>query len=568
LLKKSTLAREYYHHKFRYILVDEYQDTNHAQYLLVKLLTGSNTSLTVVGDSDQSIYAFRGATIRNILEFEKDFENTHTVLLEQNYRSVNNILEAANSVIDQNPDRKKKNLWSDKGEGVKIQGFAAHDGYDEANFICSKIKELVDDGTRWGDIAVFFRTNSASRSIEEKLVNNRIPYRLVGGTKFYDRMEIKDVLAYLYAVINRFDDIHVRRILNIPTRGIGKTTEERVAKFAWEHGCAFGDVFEMLDDVPDINSSARQKLLNFNSMLTQIADWIDNEEPELGSIVERVIKDSGYLEELEQSKDPQDQVRVENLDQLVQAATSFVPQQFDDDSEVEESEVEESEVEEISTKISTEHDVENNSDDWHQVRGRSGLEAFLEQVALIADADDIPDNSTEDLGMVTLMTLHTAKGLEFDNVFLTGFEDGTLPHANAFDSEFELQEERRLAYVGITRARERLFITWASRRNVFGNWIDFIPSRFANDIPDGVIEWIHQEKVVPENGDYDPWEFESGFGSRRQNYWNSKFRRNRQQNSEHSHNTSSNGHSNDAKSTSSGGQQELTPYQKYKLGIK
>ena len=481
LLKGNSDVQEYYQHKFKYILIDEYQDTNHAQYVLVRLLRGGG-SLTVVGDSDQSIYAFRGATIRNILEFEQDYEDAQTILLEQNYRSVNNILKAANSVIDQNPNRTKKNLWSDKGDGALIQGYNAEDNYAEADYVVQQVESLAGQDTHYKDIAVFYRSNAQSRSIEEKLINARIPYKLVGGVRFYERREIRDLIAYLHATINRDDDIHLRRILNVPRRGIGKTTEDRVATFAYEHGCSFGDALQMLEEVEGVNASAGKKLSDFDASLATLEQWIDTEQPELGDIVQKIAEDTGYLAELQLSQDVQDQVRVDNIFELVEAAKSFTPQNVDPDTEDADLGVPE---------------IPNT--------GRRALELFLEQIALISDSDQIPSNDPDDPGQVTLMTLHTAKGLEFDNVFLTGFEDGTLPLRNSLDSEFDLTEERRLAYVGITRARKQLFITWASRRNVYGKWIDLMVSRFAKDIPADLIEWDESETPVSSafGGDFD-----------------------------------------------------------------
>ncbi|MDR0950028.1 MAG: UvrD-helicase domain-containing protein, partial [Candidatus Ancillula sp.] len=477
LLKQNEDVRQYYHDKFRYIFVDEYQDTNEAQYQLIRLLmgkssiTGEDAHLTVVGDSDQSIYAFRGATIRNILDFEKDFPNAEVVLLEQNYRSTNNILKAANAVIDKNPDRKKKNLWSDNGEGEKISLYNAQNNYDEADFVIRTIKQLASDGIRYGDIAVMYRTNSLSRSIEENLASSGIPYKVIGGTKFYDRKEVKDVIAYLYAAINRDDDIHLRRILNEPKRGIGKTSEEKVAASASEGGFSFGEVLAFVDEIESLNSGTILKFQKFNALLDRIAEFIgveqksidpfgsfddDNQntlekftntktDHSLEDIINFVITESGYLKLLEESSDPQDQVRAENVKELVSAAGNFEPAvEYDDEGE-----------------------IINKKDD---LSGLEMLQLFLEQIALSADSDQLPDENGENKGEVVLMTLHTAKGLEFDNVFLVGLEDGTLPHMNSMNSEFELSEERRLAYVGVTRAKKRLYISWAAARNVFGHW--------------------------------------------------------------------------------------------------
>ncbi|MDR1448125.1 MAG: UvrD-helicase domain-containing protein [Candidatus Ancillula sp.] len=514
LLSKNEDVREFYTEKFRYIFVDEYQDTNRAQYILIRLLSGygfpryapkssRRASITVVGDQDQSIYAFRGATIRNIQEFEADFPNAKTILLEQNYRSVNTILKVANAVISKNNNRKKKNLWSAKGDGPKVKGYASYDAYAEANYVIKEIQQLRDTGEKCSEIAVFFRTNSASRIFEEKLVNANIPYKIVGGTKFYDRREIRDVIAYLFAILNRHDDVHLRRILNVPKRGIGKTTEDKVVDSAYAHGCSFGDVLEMLEDVDNINEGTRTKLNEFSQLLKELEDALDSEEvADLGAFLELVAEKSGMLNDLSSSNDPQDKVRVENIYELIQAAGTFVP-------------------------------IDNPDDEEYGLRRL--LELFLEQVSLSSDTDEIPDKAAQLEGFVTLMTLHASKGLEFDSVFLTGFEDGSLPHSNSFDSEFELSEERRLAYVGITRARKNLYITYATRRNLFGNWFDFTKSRFADDIPDELIEWDttsgftssfdsgkgYRKRNHDEVLD-DPWKGESTIGGRRGNVQNSK----------------------------------------------
>jgi DNA helicase-2/ATP-dependent DNA helicase PcrA len=552
LLEKNKDVQDFYHQKFKYILVDEYQDTNHAQYKLIRLLSrGKNANgslhkanLVVVGDSDQSIYAFRGATIRNINEFDKDYPEAKTILLEQNYRSTNNILQAANAVIDKNPDRKKKELWSDNGEGAKIQGYQARDGYDEADFIIKKIKEIYAETGRYDEIAIFFRTNTLSRGVEEKLMQSSIPYKLIGGLRFYERKEIKDVLAYLRAVVNHDDDISLRRILNVPKRGIGSTSEAYVAKFAWELGCSFGSALSIVDSIDELNSGAKGKLTQFWAMIQKISDWVDEYDPELPDIILRVLEDSGYLADLKLSQDPQEQVRVDNVEELVNAAAEFVPIVYADEEDVN-----------VMNALlgpellGPEPDLRSPQDDGevHPVRGRVGLSQFLEQVALVADSDSIPveagvgagdefeeadlggSGQIEDPGQVLMMTLHTAKGLEFDNVFFTGLEEGTLPHKRSLDSEFELTEERRLTYVGITRARKNLHLSWAGSRHMFGQWEDYIPSRFLGDIPDALIQWSSKWDSASSpnawndpfegagsddsDGAFDPFAEEFGFGS-------------------------------------------------------
>lgn len=472
LLENNSDIQRYYNNKFKYIFVDEYQDTNPAQYKLIRLLAGYDSddlnnyaSITVVGDSDQSIYAFRGATIRNINEFESDFSDAKVILLEQNYRSTNNILKAANAVIDKNPDRKKKNLWSDKGDGDLLIFKQLANGYCEAEYVVQEIIRLNrDENVKFKDIVVLYRTNSLSRSIEEELVSNGLGqyYKVVGGTKFYDRKEIRDVVAYLYAIINRHDDIHLRRILNVPARGIGKKSEEHVADFAAGHGFAFAEVFDILDDIDELATSAKTKILNFNAMLDEIYSFICNENPPLEDILKKVLDETEYLIPYKNSEDPSDQVRVDNIEELVSGASTFEPnQEFDDDG---------------------------NEIDISQYTSLQMLEKYLEQIALTADSDQIPNDLEDQNGQITLMTLHTAKGLEYNTVFLVGFDDGYLPHSNSLNSEVEIEEERRLAYVGITRAKTRLYLTSSERRNIFGNWQDFSPSQFLRNIPHDLFE--------------------------------------------------------------------------------
>ena len=526
LLRDNPLIAEHYHRRFRHILVDEYQDTNHAQYVLVRALVGDGTDgvepaeLTVVGDSDQSIYAFRGATIRNIEEFERDFAGARTILLEQNYRSTQNILSAANAVIARNTGRRAKNLWTASGDGALITLDAADSEHDEARFVVGEIDRLAEAGTDWGDIAIFYRTNAQSRALEELLVRQGIPYRVVGGTRFYERREIKDALAYLQIISNPDDTVAARRVLNVPKRGIGAKAEEAIAAHAAHHGISFGAALRHLwlragrpagegegIDVDALARSASTDEASADSSVSVSSDGAAGENPGardgadasaaadesaaaapasspvpsesapetapevLGitaraaksaaafwglietlraaeargayqaDILEEVLDRTGYLAELRRSDDPQDASRVENLAELHSVAGAFAA------------------------------DAPSGT-----------LADFLERVALVADSDQVPAEG-ERGGQVTLMTVHTAKGLEFPVVFVTGMEDGTFPHQRSLGDESELEEERRLAYVAITRARERLYLTRAAVRSAWGTPQEMPPSRFLDDIP-------------------------------------------------------------------------------------
>ncbi len=520
LLADNPLIAEHYHRRFRHILVDEYQDTNHAQYVLVRALVGDGSDgvtpaeLTVVGDSDQSIYAFRGATIRNIEEFERDFTGARTILLEQNYRSTQNILSAANAVIARNTGRRAKNLWTASGDGALITLDAADSEHDEARFVVGEIDRLADSGVEWGDIAVFYRTNAQSRALEELLVRQGIPYRVVGGTRFYERREIKDALAYLQLISNPDDTVAARRVLNVPKRGIGAKAEEAIAAHAAHHGISFGAALRHLwlragcpagegegIDVDALASSASPDEASADSSVSVSSDGAAGENPgardgadvsaaaapasspvpsesapetapevlgitaraaksaaafwglietlraaeargaSQADILEEVLDRTGYLAELRRSEDPQDASRVENLAELHSVAGAFAA------------------------------DAPGGT-----------LADFLERVALVADSDQVPAEG-ERGGQVTLMTVHTAKGLEFPVVFVTGMEDGTFPHQRSLGDESELEEERRLAYVAITRARERLYLTRAAVRSAWGTPQEMPPSRFLDDIP-------------------------------------------------------------------------------------
>jgi DNA helicase-2/ATP-dependent DNA helicase PcrA len=465
----ETKAR--FRSRFRHILVDEYQDTNHAQYMLVKELTGTEgdgyplAELCVVGDADQSIYGFRGATIRNILQFEVDYPNAATVLLEQNYRSTQNILNAANAVITQNESRKEKNLWSDAGSGAPLIGYVAESEYDEAEFVKSEIRSLQDMGhSNPGDTAVFYRTNAQSRIFEEIFMRAAIPYKVVGGLRFYERKEVKDLLAYLRVLANPNDEVSLRRVINFPKRGIGDRALEEVEIFSQAQGISFWHALLRVSEASAVPNKAAQSIGQFTSMLTALAVLVEAKtKPSV--IIEAVLEQSGLLTELEASTDPQDEVRVENLKELVSASMEYEERPFEELGE----------DEEIS------------------------LSGFLEKVSLVADADEIPDGEDHG-GVVTLMTLHTAKGLEFPTVFLTGMEDGIFPHARTLDDPKEIEEERRLAYVGLTRAEKRLYISRAEYRLTFGTPKYNPGSRFLDEIPSELIEWKDETRSKSSSG--------------------------------------------------------------------
>jgi DNA helicase-2/ATP-dependent DNA helicase PcrA len=474
---------EYYRRRFRHVLIDEYQDTNHAQYALVRELVGTAAhaaedvgpganpvppaELTVVGDSDQSIYAFRGADIRNIVDFEQDYPEARTILLEQNYRSTQNILTAANAVIAKNKGRRDKRLWTASGSGEKIIGYAAENEHEEARFIAEEIDRLQDDeGYRPGDVAVFYRTNAQSRSLEEILMRVGLPYKVVGGTRFYERKEIKDALSYLRAIVNPADDINVRRIVNEPKRGIGDRAEGAAAALAERERISFMDALRRADEAPGMATRSVNAVRAFVQLMDDLASVA--ESAGAATVLEAVLEQSGYLAALRGSQDPQDESRVENLAELVAVVREF----------------------------------ERDNPD-------AGLPEFLEHVSLVADADQIPSKpraggseggpSAEQIaaevaearahGVVTLMTLHTAKGLEFPVVFLTGMEHGLFPHQRSLTDEKEMEEERRLAYVGLTRARERLYLTRSEFRSMWGQSQYNPASPFLDEIPAELVQW-------------------------------------------------------------------------------
>ncbi|GAT72285.1 superfamily I DNA and RNA helicase [Microbacterium sp. HM58-2] len=486
LFRAFPQVADTYRRRFRHILVDEYQDTNHAQYALIHELTrpvsadapdpyASNgmmifepetapaleaASLTVVGDSDQSIYAFRGADIRNISEFERDFPGARVVLLEQNYRSTQNILSAANAVIGNNFDRKDKKLWSDKGDGDKIVGFTGYSQHDEAQFVADEVEALRRAGMPYSEMAVFYRTNSQSRALEEIFIRSAVPYKIMGGTKFYERAEIKDALAYLVAVANPADEMAVRRILNKPRRGIGDVTETAIARFAEEHGITFRQALSVPAELgfgPKIQAAIAQ-LDAVLAEATEIMLPSSGEVPAPTTVADGLsllLSKSGYLDALRASRDPQDEARVENLDEFVAVARDF---------------------------------ARNNPE--------GTIVDFLTEVALVSDADDLDDES----GAVSLMTMHTAKGLEYDAVFVTGVEEDLIPHRISAGEPGGPQEERRLFYVGITRARKRLHLSLAMTRAQFGEVSVAMPSRFLQEIPSGLIDWRQSPGDVNSRG--------------------------------------------------------------------
>ncbi|CKM43807.1 ATP-dependent DNA helicase II [Mycobacterium tuberculosis] len=466
VLQAFPQIAQYYRRRFRHVLVDEYQDTNHAQYVLVRELVGRDSNdgippgeLCVVGDADQSIYAFRGATIRNIEDFERDYPDTRTILLEQNYRSTQNILSAANSVIARNAGRREKRLWTDAGAGELIVGYVADNEHDEARFVAEEIDALAEGSEiTYNDVAVFYRTNNSSRSLEEVLIRAGIPYKVVGGVRFYERKEIRDIVAYLRVLDNPGDAVSLRRILNTPRRGIGDRAEACVAVYAENTGVGFGDalVAAAQGKVPMLNTRAEKAIAGFVEMFDELRGRLDDD---LGELVEAVLERTGSRRELEASTDPQELARLDNLNELVSVAHEF--------------------------STDRENAAALGPDD-EDVPDTGVLADFLERVSLVADADEIPEHGA---GVVTLMTLHTAKGLEFPVVFVTGWEDGMFPHMRALDNPTELSEERRLAYVGITRARQRLYVSRAIVRSSWGQPMLNPESRFLREIPQELIDW-------------------------------------------------------------------------------
>ena len=515
LLQAFPDLREQYRRRFRHVLVDEYQDTDHAQYVLIRELCAADAQpdpdvvaidppeLMVVGDSDQSIYAFRGATIRNINDFESDFPGAKVILLEQNYRSTQTILNAANAVITRNENRKPKNLWSDAGDGEQLVGYVADTEHDEAQFVAAEIRRLNETGAhRYGDAAVFYRTNAQSRAFEETFIRAGMPYKVVGGVRFYERREVRDAIAYLRAIANRADDVSLRRILNVPKRGIGDRAEAAVAELATREGISFGDALRRVDDIPGLATRSANQLKAFAKFLDDHEAMVATEMP-ADAILTSVLDRSGYLAELHDSNDPQDETRLENLRELITVAREFVSgvatltvpeDELDDLGLAEEAGGLTDPEDELALALDPEADLAAGA-----AQPDASLGAFLERVALVADSDQIPDAPDRaETGVVTLMTLHTAKGLEFDTVFLTGCEDGVFPHQRAIAEPTgdELAEERRRAYVGITRARKRLYISRAITRSAWGSPQHNPPSRFLNELPSQLIDWRRTEAAV------------------------------------------------------------------------
>lgn len=459
LLQSHPQVAEVYRRRFRHILVDEYQDTNHAQYMLIKELAAPvaelpPAELCVVGDADQSIYAFRGASIRNILEFERDFTDARTMLLEQNYRSTGTILDAANAVISWNSSRKPKRLWSEQGPGEPIVGYVADTEHAEADWVAREIHRSRGEGGRAGDVAVFYRTNAQSRVFEEMFIRSGLPYKVVGGVRFYERREVRDALAYLRAIANSDDTVSLRRILNTPKRGIGDRAEACVEALSTRDRISFGVALARAAEAPGISTRAAKQIADFVAMMDGLRELAATAPPE--DVLEAVLVRSGYLAELEDAQDPQEAGRVENLQELVSVAREYT---------------------ERSREAGEEPD----------------LAGFLEQVSLVADADEVPADDPRDEGVVTLMTLHTAKGLEFPAVFLTGLEEGVFPHIRSMNDNADLEEERRLAYVGITRARQRLYLSRAINRSAWGQPQYNPASRFLEELPGDLVRWERTE---------------------------------------------------------------------------
>lgn len=453
LLQSNAAVLEKYSKRFRYVMIDEYQDTNHAQYLLAYLLSSHWKNIAVVGDADQSIYAWRGADIQNILDFEKDYPNCTSIKLEQNYRSTKIILDAANAVIDHNEGRPEKNLWTDKVEGAKIQHFTAQSEHEEAAFIGDTIVKKHDiHGVPYGDMAILYRTNAQSRVLEEALIKRALPYTMVGGTKFYDRKEIKDVLAYLRVLYNPFDDLSLLRIINVPKRSIGATTVSKLQDYARENGTSLFMTLTQLHLVDTIKGKTKEKLEEFGILIFTLVAEMDDKS--VLDILEAILDRTGYLAQLEESTDPQDQARAENIGELLSVAKDF-----------------------------------------QDTNPTGTVEDFLEQVALVNDVDSFEQEESK----VTLMTLHAAKGLEFPIVFLGGLEEGLFPHSRTLMNPEEIEEERRLAYVGITRAEKELYISNATTRTVFGRTSSYLPSRFIDEIPAELVDSLRAKRKIPDD---------------------------------------------------------------------
>lgn len=452
LLQTNASVQDKYSHRFRYIMIDEYQDTNHAQYVLARLLASQWNNICVVGDADQSIYAWRGADIQNILDFEKDYPQCTTIKLEQNYRSTKTILEAANAVIDNNEGRPEKNLWTEQEDGVKIKHFTAQSEREEAAFISETMyKQHELNNVPYGDMAILYRTNAQSRVLEEGLIKRAIPYTMVGGTKFYDRKEIKDVLAYLKVLFNPFDDLSLLRIINVPKRSIGATTVSKLQSYAQDTGSSLFMTLTQLHNIPTIKGKTKERLEEFGVLIFGLVASMN--EMNVLELLEAILDQTGYMKELEDSTDPQDEARIENIGELLSVAKEFM-----------------------------------------DANPTGTVQDFLEQVALVNDVDSFEQVDSK----VTLMTLHSAKGLEFPVVFLAGLEEGLFPHSRTLMNPEEIEEERRLCYVGITRAERELYVSNATTRTVFGKTAGYLPSRFLKEIPQELIEELWAKAKRPE----------------------------------------------------------------------
>jgi len=462
LLREHPEVLDHYRRRFRHVLVDEYQDTNHVQNELVTLLSSEHRNVCIVGDSDQSIYQFRGADVRNILEFEDAFPDATVIVLEQNYRSTQTILDAANAVIGNNLGRKPKELWTDQGHGTAIVRYHADDEGDESQWVAHQISHLHDGAYRWGDVAIFYRTNAQSRVMEEQLMRSGIPYKVIGGTRFYDRREVKDALAYLKAVVNPADEVSVKRVLNVPKRGVGDSTVGRLDSWANAHGVPFIDALRRVDDA-GVTGRAVKGIGSFLTLLDVLrAEHADGAGP--GELLEHILQRSGYVAELEAEHSIEAEGRIENLAELAGAARDF-----------------------------------------------ESVDTFLEQVSLVADTDQLD----ADESAVVLMTLHSAKGLEYPAVFLVGLEDGVFPHLRSIGDPDQLEEERRLAYVGITRARERLYLSHAWSRTLYGSTQYNPPSRFLDEIPEALVEVVEGSRRGSRRSSGAGSYGSGGYGSRR-----------------------------------------------------
>lgn len=480
LLKEHSEVQRRYQERFRYIMVDEYQDTNRVQYMLVRILAARYRNLCVVGDEDQSIYGWRGADIRNILDFEKDYPDAKVVKLEENYRSTKCILNAANNVITNNSERKKKKLWTRNPDGDKVICCYVPDEHGEARFVAEQIAEMrLREHRPWTDFAILYRMNSQSRVIEDELLKQGIPYQVVGGVRFYDRKEIKDILAYLRLLVNPDDSVSLRRVINVPRRGLGDSTVEKLATFARREGISLYGAMLRIDDIPEISARTRKPIAAFIQMMESLRNEVD--DLSLPELIDKVADATGYLKALEDEKTVEAESRIENIKELLSVAQEFIVRHG-------------GAVEEIGAGAGDdERDGQDGGFDVMQEHqngapGREQLASFLEEVALVSDIDNFDDR----VEGVTLMTLHSAKGLEFPIVFMVGMEEGIFPHSRALEDYGQMEEERRLCYVGMTRAEERLILTCSHQRLLFGQRIDSVPSRFIGEVPEDLLEIVER----------------------------------------------------------------------------